>query len=525
MFGIGQYFPPPAHVKRIQRYKDNRKLFRGEHYDVFERVKNRLSRTQREILYISVNMAGLVCKKSADFLFGETPHYSAGNADDSNEQKAFERFASENDLSIINYESALGNSYRGDSFYKIRWGQQYGGQLPKELDPFRVFIESQIAEYVFPEEDPFNANNIMAYHIAYPTLYEDGQMLNEFDLMRLNGVWTSPNYVVTGDQWFINVESHYPGKIVYRTLRADATNVNVDNEVIEWRIFAEIPEARREVATGVPIPLVVHVPNYSAGDGWEGIDDLTELKPMLDELNNRLSLIASILDKHSDPAMVVPSGSLEDGDDGRPIFHAGRDKVFEVMDKSEVTPQYITWDGQLQAAFEEIKLLIEQILTVAEIPAVALGKDNSGTSGASGLSIKFRMNSLLAKINRKRQYYDRALRRVFLIAQLLEESKVDIDYDITVPKIKFKDGLPDDDLEQAQIYNMRLGGKATISQKTAIMHLDDLTEEQAQAEIDRMREEEEANATVESSVFNERDAGEVDPPDDPEADDDPASDK
>jgi hypothetical protein len=514
MFNIGQYFPPPAHVKRITRYKENRKLFCGEHYDVFERVKNRLSRTQREITYLSVNMAGLINKKNADFLFGETPHFSAGNADDSNEQKALERITQDNDISIVNYESALGNSYRGDSFYKVRWGQQYGGHLNKALDPFRVFIEEQIAEYVFPESDPFNANNIMAFHIAYPTLYEDGQMLNEFDIKRLNGVYTSPNFVVTGDQWFINVESHYPGKIVYRTLRADATNVNMDNEVIEWKIFAEIPEAYQEVATGVPFPLIVHVPNYSTGDGWEGIDDLTELKPMLDELNNRLSLISSILDKHSDPAMAVPSGTLEDGEDGRPIFHAGRDKVFEIMDKNEVVPQYITWNGQLQAAFEEIKIIIDNILMVAEIPPVALGKDNSGTSGASGLSIKFRMNSLLAKINRKRQYYDRALKRVLLIAQLLEQSKVDTDYETVIPKIKFKDGLPDDELEQAQIYNMRLGGKATISQKTAIMQLDDLTEEQAQVEIERMQEEESAVATVSSSIFNAPNAGNDVPPKD-----------
>ncbi|MFS0841250.1 phage portal protein [Paenibacillus sp. 1P03SA] len=504
MFDIGQYFPPPAHVKRIQRYKENRKLFRGEHYDVFERVRNKLSHTQGEYLYISLNMAGLVSKKSADFLFGETPFYSAGNADDSPEQKAIERMAAENDLGIVNYESALGNSYRGDSFYKIRWGQQYGGELDKSLDPFRVFIESQIAEYVFPEADPFNANNIKAYHIALPTLMEDGQRLSEFDLERLNGLRTTRSRTVRGDQWFIDVESHYPGKIVTRKLRALATNSNMDNEVIEWRILEEI--SRSEEETGVPFPLVVHVPNYATGDGWEGLDDLSELKPLLDELNNRISLIASILDKHSDPAMVVPTGSLEETEDGETIFRAGRNKVFEAADKNEVVPQYITWDGQLQAAFEEIKLLIDQILTVAEIPAVALGKDNSGTSGSSGLAIKFRMNSLLAKINRKRQYYDRGLRKVFLIAQLLEDSKVDIDYAVTVPKIKFKDGLPDDELEQAQIYSMRLGGKPTISQKTALMQIDDLTEQQAQAEIDRMRDEEEAVAKVPSSVFNEPDA-------------------
>jgi hypothetical protein len=508
MFGIGNYFPPPAHIKRIARYRENKKLFLGDHYDVFERVKKRLSTDQREIIYVSVNMAGLISKKNADLLFGESPVYSSGGEDKSKEQQALERFARDNDLNITNYESALGNSYRGDSFYKIRWGQRYNGQLSKDIDPFRIFIEPQIAEYVYPETDPLNANNINAYHVAYPLLFEDGSILNEHDLENLAGIRKDGRMIANGDQWVLYVESHYPGKIVYRQFRMDALSVSVDNEVTDWKIRSEYPDARREVTTGVPFPLIAHVPNYGTGDSWEGLDDLSEIKPLLDELNNRLSLLAVILDKHSDPAMVVPAGSLEDGEDGKPIFHAGRDKVFEVMDKNEVKPEYITWDGQAQACFEEIKFLVDMILTVAEIPPVALGRDNSGTSGSSGLAIKFRMNSLLAKINRKRQYYDRTLRRVLLIAQLLEDTKIDIDYKITDPTIKFKDGLPDDEFEQAQIYSLRLGGKATISQRTALMQLDNLTEEQAEAEIKRMKEETDAEAAVSSSVFNEPDQDE-----------------
>lgn len=485
-FGVGKQFPPECHVKRIERYREHKRLFLGHHYDVFERVHNRLAKTQRDILYTSANLAGILCKKSADLLFGESPVYSVGIDDNSPEQGAIERIVRENDLNIINYESALCNAYRGDSFYKIRYGQRYGGVLGSDIDPFRVFIEAQNAEYVFPQEDAMNATQIVAYHIAYPE--------------RAPQCTAS---TVTRQEWIIHAESHYPNRIVYRKFRANPLNIDFQGNVTTWKMYAEITEARHEVETGVPFPLVVHVPNYSTDDTWEGIDDLTELKPMFDELNNRLSLIATILDKHSDPAIVVPAGSMEDGEDGRPIFHTGRDKVFEAMDKNEVVPQYITWDGQLQAAFEEIKTLVDLILTVAEIPPVALGRDNSGTSGASGLSIKFRMQSLLSKINRKRQYYDKGLRHVLLIAQLLEQAQASVDYDVTDVRIKFKDGLPDDEYEQAQIYSIRLGGKPTISQRTAIMHLEGYTEEQAQSELDRIEAEEKATAMVDSSIFNQ----------------------
>ena len=57
--------------------------------------------------------------------------------------------------------------------------------------------------------------------------------------------------------------------------------------------------------------------------------------------------------------------------------------------------------------------------------------------------------------------------------------------------------------------NTRTGGKATLSQKTALMRIDGLSEEQADAEIARMElEAEKENERVESmfasqSVFNE----------------------
>src|SRR5690606_15410796 len=176
--------------------------------------------------------------------------------------------------------------------------------------------------------------------------------------------------------------------------------------------------------SGVPFPLVVHVPNFALDDSWEGIDDLTDLKPLFDELNNRLSQIAVILDKHADPAIAVPAGSLTEDEKGNPAFHVGRDKVFEVLGKDDVIPVYITCDGKLSAAFKELEFMIDKIVMLAEIPPVALGKDNAGTSGASGLSIKWRMNSLLAKIIRKRQYYNKALKQVLLIAQLLEHAQM-----------------------------------------------------------------------------------------------------
>lgn len=468
MFGIGSFYPnvTKEHGQRIKRYRENKRLVKGDHFEILDKYTDVLPTYQQRTVYVTTNLAGLIAKKSADFLFGENAIYSAGRSDDSPEQAKLEEWVRENELNITNYESALSNAYRGDSFYKVRWGQEHGGLVPKELDPFRVIIEAQNAEYVFPETYPNDSTRIMAYHIAVPSEVAGTK----------------------GEEWLLNVESHYPNRIIYRTFRMNPVAEDV-NGITSWRIYAEVEEPQ-EVETNVPFPLVVHVPNYATDDSWEGIDDITELKGLFSELNERLSQISEILSKHADPAMIVPQGTLVEGEDGQPQYRVGVDKVFEVM-QGELEPKYLTWDGQLEYAFRELEKVIDIILMKAEIPAVALGVGDSGTSGSSGLAIKWRMNALLAKINRKRQYYDKALKRIFTIAQMLEmDRRSKVDFEPFKPHVKFQDGLPKDEMEQATIMQIRTGAKATISQKRAIMELENVSEEQAQQILNELEDEE-----------------------------------
>lgn len=479
LFAIGGLFPPQKHYERIREYRDNKEIFKGHHCDVFKKYSIGNDRA-KELLYISVNLAGIICKKSADFLFGEEMKVLAGKGEHTPEQETFDRFYDENHLNIMLYENALTNAYTGDSFIKVRYGQEYAGELPPEIDEPRIMIEAVNPENVFPEVVAWDKKKIKAYHIAIP-YYDEEQ-----------------------DQWFLNVESHSAGKISYAIYTVVPIHYNYHNEPERFEITGIVEGSAVEVLTGVNLPLVVHIPNLATSESWEGINDLTELHPLLDEINNRLSQIADILDKHSNPAMAVPSGLLGADEDGNAQFRVAVDKVFEVMGKDDVVPQYITWNGQLQEAFSELDRLIDLVLTISEIPAVALGKGDSGTSGSSGLAIKWRMNSLLAKVNRKKQYYSKGIKQVLFIAQKLEEALGIADYEITIPVLHFNDGLPKDELEQANIMAIRSGGAKTISQKSAIMSLNNMTEEQAEAEIERIKDEEESAMEIaDSGFFNE----------------------
>ena len=479
LFVKGEYFPLTDHEPRINKYVRNEKLAKGNHTDVFK------DSAKKNEFYISANFAGLITRKSADFLFGEVPVISSGKDSNSKEQKTIDRITESNHIHRLNYQQALISAITGDAFYKIRFGQEYGGAFPEEFDPKRVLVEAVDPKKVYPQTHPFDKSKIVAYHIAEPVEIDD----------------------TTGD-WTLYVESHFANKIVYRQFDLSIFRTDRYGNVELFKIGEEYPEAYEEQITGVPVPLVVHIANYNDGIDWQGQDDISEHLALFDEINNRISQIGSILDKHADPAIAVPTGLLQDDGEGNTYFQVALNKVFEVMGKEDIIPQYITNDNpQLEQAFRELEMLVEFLLSTTEIPAVAIGLKDSGTSGNSGLSIKWRMNSLLAKINRKRQFFEDGLKRVYMVAQMLEQyADPSIGkHEIVVPQIKFNDGLPQDDTEIANRMAIRTNGSQTLSRKTALMIMDGLTEEQAEAEIKRIDEEREANMVADPSIFNDVD--------------------
>lgn len=476
LFIKGEYFPLTDHEERIMRYIRNEKLACGDHANVFK------ENADKNDMYISSNFAGLITRKSADFLFGEVPVISSGKESNSNEQMALDRITDTNRMNRLNYQQALIGAINGDVFYKIRFGQEYGGAFPESYDPKRVLVEAVDPKKVYPQTHPFDKSKIVAYHVAEPV--QDG----------------------SSDDWTLYVESHFAGKIVYRQFELDVFRTDKYGNVELFKIGDELPEGYEEQLTGVPVPLVVHIANYSNGLDWKGHDDISEHVSLFDEINNRLSQIGSILDKHADPALAVPTGLLQEDGEGNTYFQVAVNKIFEVMGKDDIIPQYVTNDNpQLDQAYKELEVLLEFLLSATEIPAVAIGLKDSGTSGNSGLSIKWRMNSLLAKINRKRQFFEDGLKRVYMIAQMLEQyaNPTIVNYELTVPQIRFNDGLPQDDTEIANRMSIRTNGSQTLSRKSALMIMDGLTEEQAEAEIDRIDEEREAMLIADPSIFNQ----------------------
>jgi hypothetical protein len=479
LFRKGDFYPHQDHESRIENYYENKQIFEGNMWEVFERHSDKLSKTHKESLYVSSSLGNLICKKISDFIFGESVQINAGEGDDSPEQKRMDQFVEENNLNIVFYENAITNSFKGDGFFRIRYGQNYNGLLPKEIDPYRIFIENQPAEFTFPETDLNNHDKIIAYHIAYPfrkSIEED-------------------------EDWRLQVESHYPGYIEYSEHYITPFQYReFKNEIASWRIGDMVAGSSRIVETKVPFPLIVHCPNFSLDDGWRGQNEIDPIKPLLRTLNDHLTFISKIIESHSDPILALPSGSLSVDENGNPHFDRSLFKVLEIME-GEQLPEYVTWEGNLNESMQFVEKLIENILSISELPAVAIGKQQAGTSGASGVGIRFMMSNLLSKSNRKRQYYEKALSQVFIIAQLLEHSikKDQLDYKVTKPKFVFRDGLPRDLTDESERVSL-LVREGLMSKKAALMYLFEFTEKQAEDELTRI--EEDLNTFADPSIFN-----------------------
>lgn len=503
-FQPGEQFPPPADRERISRYKRMKKIFQGKHAEVYERASELLKDTphapQLRHLYVAINLADILVTKPADLLVGEPPVFESGEPDDSDQQKAVNRYVEENDLVQLIHESTVGNGYRGDAWLKVRYGYR------EDLSEVRnVLGEEAFAEYVASfEMEP------IIEHVNPEFVYPEVSRGNVKRFKAVN--ICTVEYVVTkkSEVPFLNVERHLPGFIAYERYRLHEYEGGVDNSwgypLQTYEIGERVASGRDEdiVATGVPHLLVKHIPYKSVDDEWEGIGGVEKMEALLAAINDRVVQIDYILWKHSDPTAYGPD--LE-GVDGNVARFGGK---YIPIEKEDAVPGYMTWDGQLNSAFKQLEMLITLAFQQAETPQWLFGSvlgENAGGTGTSHTdsgAIKARFMPILSKVKRIRTHYDKAIRDALWTCQLLDVEHGDYEFKPVYPKITWSDGIPRNEKELAEIMQIRTGNKPTIDVRTAIKRQDSVDDEKADEIMDRIGADEKvANGFVNASIFND----------------------
>jgi len=453
-------FPPTDEdAERLKMYATFRNLMRGRHIQAFDALNGLPPRKKRE-LYVAVNFAGVVSKACADLLFGEAPGFTVQTT-----QSRLDEIVTDNNLETICHTMALSSSYRGDCVFKVRFGKFHDWD-----DTNHPIIEAVPSSFFFPVTNDDNVMGMSAAIIA----------------------WRRK----VGSDLYLRREIHEPGTIRQELFRMESENTIGDQVSLSTLSeYASLPEVQE---TGYPGLLIEYVPNWRLDDEFWGISDYEGLLPLQEELNNRKTEISKILDKHASPHIILPPGIMHEDDKFPGRYYVTKEDLEAIEVDPEQAgdlPKYLVWDAKLEAAYTEVEKLLQDMMMITETAPCAIGltSEDSGGQAESGKALRFRLMRTLGKVNRKQRFFDQALRNVLYAAQVLDAAHGGGPQPQEV-SIEWRDGLPDDPSETAEVLNSRVNMK-TMSLRRALT-IDGLRGEALEDEIAEITADEDRAATL-----------------------------
>lgn len=412
---IGAKFWPEADAYRLGTYVKNRALFDGAHDIVFPEWAQALRPERRAQIWLTIGWHQMMSELWPDLLVGEPPQFTASTPA---EQTFLDTLVAENRLVNTIYEVGIDVSRYGDGLFNT-W-----------FDGKRVRIGTATPEVWVPWALPSDIKDVQGCVLGWR--YEKDH------------------------RCFLDTQTHtvgYVQKALYET----------DKDGTIKRVVSADEEP---VATEVDDLLVVPVHNVTTSDSYFGLSDYGICESICQEEESRLSQIKFVLDKHSDPNLKGPQSMVTTN----PVTNQPEVKVggkFMPLNPGEDV-NYVTWDGQLAAAFQELDNLQNKKFQLTGISPALFGGDFGRAE--SGSAMKRLLISTLRKINRLRMQFDPAVRQVISIASRLAvangvEGAVEI-----APQdvhIAWQDGLPQDLVETASAYTT-LKGSGLVSTRTAV---------------------------------------------------------
>ena len=453
---------------RVNRYKKNQKLFEGEHFDAFsmKNLTNPATKEYEKLRYVAINFAGMLSRLSADSLFG-FEEFPSITFTDEKRQEWYEAFDFANNISTQLYESALENSFRGDALLRLR--SEEGKLIFEDINPaiwHPIYaignVRKAITGHVFQWQDESSTY-----------VGEDGKM-----------------------RTITIQETHTKGKIeTIAFLMGDKNETGLILSKEEVKALGYEPL----VNTGIDDLLVFHVPNSRINTSIFGIDDYRDLMSLFYAINNRVSKIDNVLDKHGDPILAVPEGVLdEDGKVSKQAFGL----IEMASGEGANVPQYIVWDAKLDSSFKMIESLVEFLFMTSETSPAAFGMDKNGQAD-SGRALKFKLLRTLAKKHRKQLYYDTALKNMIVVAQKFAKANkltvngLTVEGEPEMPQIEWQDGIINDEVEIMDIEERKIA--AGLSSRVGVLQrMEGISKKQAEERV----KEAQAEAQERTPSFN-----------------------
>jgi len=426
--GVGGNFPPVSEMERLEKYEKNRDLFNGEHRRAYAEIYKKIKKNLYNFEWFFdsptvLNYQRVITLKMADLICGECPQLMALKNENG---EIIMNLANKISLQKVLYEIVIDISRFGNSVIKVF--------LNSDGLPSVTVIPPS---YWFCVTDDYDKKIIKKHVIAYVHKYSENRDFAE-----------------------LLVEIHEKGFYSLRTYE-----YNVKDKKIGHLVYEE-----NEIPTGLDDFSIINFTNITTSDSVYGYDDYMPVNSLVSNISERIAQINRILDKHAQPTMTGPASALEkDERSGKWFLPLGN--FFKRQSAEDPPLEYVTWHSELENAFKFIEILLNQLFILSEM-GTAVFDSGSLLSGASrvesGVAMRLKMTSPLIKSRRIISQIDLDVKKMLSLLAKLDG------FDISVNEIGiiWKDGLPNDDKLNAEIVNIRTGGKPTMSQIEAIMALD-----------------------------------------------------
>lgn len=400
-------------------------------------------------------VASDISSTSADLLFGDTPEIKIQNSTDSKTQETLDKALAGSSFYAKILEAAEVASSIGGVFIKIAW-------------------DKELSDYPIPVIEQADS--------AYPT-FKFG-MLYEVTFVRLIKVESTTYYrlceTYTKD-----------GKIALELFRGTDSNFGTK---ISLKVLEETKDMRELVDSGVKTLLCVYIPNMLPNrlsrTSYLGRSDYSGIEPIFHSIDETYS--SWMRDIYlAKGKVIVPRAYLRKQGDS---VDFDLDKsVYEKMDIDPTQQTSIMTPVQFEIRSDQYLKTCIELLTRAYTSAgyspQTFGLSVEGRA-ESGTALNIRERKSFSTKVKKEQYWEPALikliRCYLLICNTQLGLKVDVDAEYT---IEFSDGSNNTLAEiSSSLAQIAAANAASTEQKVRYLHKD-WSEEQIQAEVQKILEE------------------------------------
>ena len=435
----GQKWPPDK--DRLARYAKNRLLMEGDHDLVFAGLNED---DAPRIIKMRVNWFKRICTLFSDLAVGNPPKITA------EDQATVDRIADDNGFETLAYDLFSDLIAFGDGVLKPRWDGKRG--VISRIDP----------RHWFPVVDPDDSGAFSAHVLA----------------------WEVP----FGDDKYVKVEIHKPGKIEHRLLKLTSDGKEI-KEPVPLATIERYSSLKEEEETGVAGFLVFPFSNLKAGNGVFGLDDFKDISDLVEEIERRLIKVSGTLDVFADPWMCGPSGlRVRDPLTGEVVWAS--DEKYIALNEGESPPKILTWDAEMEATFRQIETLLSQLYVMAELSPAAFGETKNGLA-ESGSALKRLMLPTLSKVSRLRLRIKPQLLEALRITSELETSaRMTGAQKLTGLNLEWRSALPADPIENANVEKTRREAGISSRRSSVARTMEGASADEIDAEVQRIEEEE-----------------------------------